>query len=84
MGVLVLCCIRVSLIALAVCVCVCVCRIDHWDVARERVVFMTKKNLYSIRYDFVSCCVSEIKSIPLAIIDEMLHGDISYSKFCVV
>lgn len=58
--------------------------IDHWDVARERVVFMTKKQLYSIRYDFVSCCVSEIKSIPLAIIDELLHGEISYSKFCLV
>ena len=60
------------------------CRIDHWDVARERIVFMTKTNLYSIRYDFVSCCVSEIKSVPLLIIDELLHGEISYSKFCLV
>ena len=59
-------------------------RIDHWDVAREKVVFTSKKNLYSIRFDFVSNTVYEIKTIPLAAIDEACYGDIAYPRFSMI
>ena len=55
-------------------------RIDHWDVERERILLVTGKNLCSIRYDFISQVVSEIRTVPLVLIDELVYGEITYPK----
>jgi hypothetical protein len=54
--------------------------IDHWDVERERILLVTGKNLCSIRYDFISQVVSEIRTVPLVLIDELVYGEITYPK----
>ena len=58
-------------------------RIDHWDVERERIVFVTKINFFSIRYDFISQVVSEIRTVPLVLVDELVYGPITYPRFSV-
>ena len=58
-------------------------RIDHWDVERERIVFVTKVNFFSIRYDFISQVVSEIRTVPLVLVDELVYGPITYPRFSV-
>ncbi|XP_076236380.1 tumor protein p63-regulated gene 1-like protein isoform X2 [Calliopsis andreniformis] len=52
--------------------------ISIWDIEKERLVILTKKAIYSIKYDFISLKILEYNRIPLLQIDTLVSGELIY------
>ncbi|XP_029047103.1 tumor protein p63-regulated gene 1-like protein isoform X3 [Osmia bicornis bicornis] len=52
--------------------------ISLWDIEKERLVVLTKKAIYSIKYDFISLKVLEYNRIPLSQLDTLVSGELVY------
>ncbi|XP_033327486.1 tumor protein p63-regulated gene 1-like protein isoform X1 [Megalopta genalis] len=52
--------------------------ISLWDIEKERLVLLTKKAIYSIKYDFISLKILEYNRIPLSQIDTLVSGELIY------
>ncbi|KZC09177.1 PREDICTED: tumor protein p63-regulated gene 1-like protein [Dufourea novaeangliae] len=52
--------------------------ISLWDTEKERLVLLTKKAIYTIKYDFISLKILEYNRIPLSQIDTMVSGELIY------
>ncbi|CAK9818177.1 Tumor protein p63-regulated gene 1 protein [Anthophora quadrimaculata] len=52
--------------------------ISLWDVEKERLVILTKKAFYSIKYDFISLKILEYNQVPLSQIDTLVTGELVY------
>lgn len=55
-----------------------ICRISLWDTEKERVVLLSKKALYSVKYDFISLKILSYNQIPLSELDTMIAGELIY------
>ena len=53
-------------------------RVDHWDLEKERLLVLTDNNLVSVRYNFISGLVEELKYIPIAAITNIVFGEFKY------
>ncbi|XP_053983819.1 tumor protein p63-regulated gene 1-like protein isoform X2 [Hylaeus volcanicus] len=52
--------------------------ISLWDVEKERLIVLTKKALYSVKYDFISLKILEYNRVPLSEIDTLVSGELVY------
>ncbi|XP_071874816.1 tumor protein p63-regulated gene 1-like protein isoform X2 [Bombus fervidus] len=52
--------------------------ISLWDIEKERLVILSKKAIYSIKYDFISLKILEYNRIPLLQIDTLVSGELVY------
>ncbi|XP_055713706.1 tumor protein p63-regulated gene 1-like protein isoform X1 [Phlebotomus papatasi] len=52
--------------------------ISHWDHERERIVILTTKALYVIKYDFIALRILKKEKILLNKIDTIIHGKLTY------
>ncbi|XP_033185480.1 tumor protein p63-regulated gene 1-like protein isoform X2 [Bombus vancouverensis nearcticus] len=52
--------------------------ISLWDIEKERLVILSKKAIYSIKYDFISLKILEYNRIPLLQIDTLISGELVY------
>ncbi|CAK9826694.1 Tumor protein p63-regulated gene 1 protein [Anthophora retusa] len=52
--------------------------ISLWDVEKERLVILTKKAFYSIKYDFISLKILEYNQVPLSQVDTLVSGELVY------
>ncbi|XP_016922441.1 tumor protein p63-regulated gene 1-like protein isoform X1 [Apis cerana] len=52
--------------------------ISLWDIEKERLVILTNKAIYSIKYDFISLKILEYNRIPLLQIDTLVSGELVY------
>ncbi|XP_076167514.1 tumor protein p63-regulated gene 1-like protein isoform X2 [Ptiloglossa arizonensis] len=52
--------------------------ISLWDIEKERLVVLTKKAIYSIKYDFISLKILEYNRVPLSQIDTLISGELIY------
>ncbi|KOC61641.1 Tumor protein p63-regulated gene 1 protein [Habropoda laboriosa] len=52
--------------------------ISLWDVEKERLVILTNKAIYSIKYDFISLKILEYNRIPLSQVDTLVSGELVY------
>ncbi|XP_043602004.1 tumor protein p63-regulated gene 1-like protein isoform X2 [Bombus pyrosoma] len=52
--------------------------ISLWDIEKERLVILSKKAIYSIKYDFISLKILEYNRIPLLQIDTFVSGELVY------
>ncbi|XP_078044304.1 tumor protein p63-regulated gene 1-like protein isoform X4 [Augochlora pura] len=52
--------------------------ISLWDIEKERLVLLTKKAIYSVKYDFISLKILEYNRIPLSQIDTLVSGELIY------
>lgn len=53
-------------------------RISLWDIEKERLIILTNKAIYSIKYDFISLKILEYNRIPLLQIDTLVSGELVY------
>ncbi|XP_076300373.1 tumor protein p63-regulated gene 1-like protein isoform X3 [Lasioglossum baleicum] len=58
--------------------------ISLWDIEKERLVLLTKKAIYSIKYDFISLKILEYNRIPLSQIDTLVSGELIYPPSSLV
>jgi len=54
--------------------------IDHWDHEKERICFITQKQLLIIKYNFVSLRIEDCRKINLAKIEKIQGGKFIYPK----
>ncbi|XP_076640244.1 tumor protein p63-regulated gene 1 protein isoform X2 [Colletes latitarsis] len=52
--------------------------ISLWDIEKERLIVLTKKALYSVKYDFISLKILEYNRVPLSQIDTLISGELVY------
>ncbi|XP_055685000.1 tumor protein p63-regulated gene 1-like protein [Lutzomyia longipalpis] len=52
--------------------------ISHWDHERERIVILTTKALYIIKFDFIALRILKKEKILLNKIDTIIHGKLTY------
>ncbi|XP_031830597.1 tumor protein p63-regulated gene 1-like protein isoform X2 [Nomia melanderi] len=52
--------------------------ISLWDTEKERLVLLTWKAIYSVKYDFISLKILEYNRIPLSQIDTVVFGELIY------
>lgn len=52
--------------------------ISLWDTEKERLVLLTTKCLYTIKYDFISLKILEYNQVPLANLDTVVIGELVY------
>ncbi|KAK2587800.1 hypothetical protein KPH14_003903 [Odynerus spinipes] len=52
--------------------------ISLWDTEKERLVLLTTKCLYSVKYDFISLKILEYNQVPLANLDTVVIGELIY------
>ncbi|XP_043255206.1 tumor protein p63-regulated gene 1-like protein isoform X2 [Colletes gigas] len=52
--------------------------ISLWDIEKERLIVLTKKALYSVKYDFISLKILEYNRVPLSQIDTLISGELIY------
>ncbi|XP_017880058.1 tumor protein p63-regulated gene 1-like protein isoform X2 [Ceratina calcarata] len=52
--------------------------ISLWDTEKERLVILTTKAIYSIKYDFISLKILEYNRVPLSQIDTLVSGELVY------
>lgn len=52
--------------------------ISLWDTEKERLVILTTKAIYSIKYDFISLKILEYNRVPLSQIDTFVFGELVY------
>ncbi|XP_043796938.1 tumor protein p63-regulated gene 1-like protein isoform X2 [Apis laboriosa] len=52
--------------------------ISLWDIEKERLVILTNKAIYSIKYDFISLKILEYNRISLLQIDTLVSGELVY------
>ncbi|KAK9296770.1 hypothetical protein QLX08_009297 [Tetragonisca angustula] len=52
--------------------------ISLWDIEKERLIILTRRAIYSIKYDFISLKILEYNRIPLMQIDTLVCGELVY------
>ncbi|XP_047345671.1 tumor protein p63-regulated gene 1-like protein isoform X2 [Vespa velutina] len=52
--------------------------ISIWDTEKERLVLLTTKYLYSMKYDFISLKILEYSQVPLINLDTVVIGELIY------
>lgn len=52
--------------------------ISIWDIEKERLLLLTAKALYSVKYDFISLKILEYHRVPLTQLDTIVEGEIIY------
>ncbi|GAB0091291.1 Tumor protein p63-regulated gene 1-like [Sergentomyia squamirostris] len=52
--------------------------ISHWDHERERIVILTTKALYVIKYDFIALRILKKAKVLLNTVDTIVHGKLTY------
>ncbi|XP_018060272.1 PREDICTED: tumor protein p63-regulated gene 1-like protein isoform X2 [Atta colombica] len=52
--------------------------ISLWDTEKERLVLLSTKALYSIKYDFISLKILDFNRVPILLFDTIVTGDIIY------
>lgn len=53
-------------------------RVSLWDVEKERLVVLTRKAIYSIKYDFISLKILEYNRVPISQVDTLVTGELVY------
>lgn len=53
-------------------------RISIWDTEKERLVLLTTKYLYSVKYDFISLKILEYSQVSLTNLDTVVIGELIY------
>ncbi|RWS24040.1 Tumor protein p63-regulated 1-like protein, partial [Leptotrombidium deliense] len=54
--------------------------IDHWDIERERLAFLTDYSLIVLKYDFIAQKLLKYNRIPLLRLDKVVVGSIRYPE----
>ncbi|XP_012530453.1 tumor protein p63-regulated gene 1-like protein isoform X2 [Monomorium pharaonis] len=52
--------------------------ISLWDTEKERLVLLTTKALYSVKYDFISLKILDFNRVPIFLLDTIVTGDLIY------
>ncbi|XP_059617193.1 tumor protein p63-regulated gene 1-like protein isoform X2 [Phlebotomus argentipes] len=52
--------------------------ISHWDHERERIVILTTKALYVIKFDFIALRILKKEKILMNRVDTIIHGKLTY------
>ncbi|XP_072751435.1 tumor protein p63-regulated gene 1-like protein isoform X2 [Anoplolepis gracilipes] len=52
--------------------------ISLWDTEKERLVLLSTKALYSVKYDFISLKILEFNRIPISLFDTIVAGELIY------
>ncbi|XP_014294089.1 tumor protein p63-regulated gene 1-like protein isoform X2 [Halyomorpha halys] len=52
--------------------------ISFWDSEKERLIILTDKHLYTIKYDFIALKQLDQRKTPLDMIDTIIVGELSY------
>ena len=52
--------------------------VSLWDVEKERLVVLTRKAIYSIKYDFISLKILEYNRVPISQVDTLVSGELVY------
>lgn len=55
-----------------------ICRISLWDTEKERLVLLSTKALYSVKYDFISLKILDFNRIPISLLDTIVAGELIY------
>lgn len=58
--------------------------ISHWDHERERIVILTKKSLWIVKYDFIAMRVLEKERHELNKFDTIQKGLLTYPASSIV
>lgn len=59
-------------------------RISHWDHERERIVVLTRKSLWIVKYDFIAMRILEKERHLLNKFDTIQTGPLTYPPSSVV
>lgn len=59
-------------------------RISHWDHERERIVILTKKSLWIVKFDFIAMRVLERERHELNKFDTIQVGQLTYPPSSIV
>lgn len=59
-------------------------RISHWDHERERMVILTKKSLWIVKYDFIAMRIIEQEKHALNKFDTIQMGPLTYPPSSIV
>ncbi|RWS16234.1 tumor protein p63-regulated gene 1-like protein [Dinothrombium tinctorium] len=54
--------------------------IDHWDIERERLLFLTDYSLIILKYDFIAQKLLKYNRIPLLRLDKIVVGNLKYPE----
>ncbi|XP_029665351.1 tumor protein p63-regulated gene 1-like protein [Formica exsecta] len=52
--------------------------ISLWDTEKERLVLLSTKALYSVKYDFISLKILDFNRIPISLFDTIVTGELVY------
>ncbi|XP_029168547.1 tumor protein p63-regulated gene 1-like protein isoform X5 [Nylanderia fulva] len=52
--------------------------ISLWDTEKERLVLLSPRALYSVKYDFISLKILDFNRIPISLFDTIIAGDLIY------
>ncbi|KAL3862199.1 hypothetical protein ACJMK2_008186 [Sinanodonta woodiana] len=58
--------------------------IDHWDIEREKMVFLCENSMLIFRYNFITSKVEYWKRVVLHIIDTIFVGDFVYPNYSIM
>ncbi|XP_012282888.1 tumor protein p63-regulated gene 1-like protein [Orussus abietinus] len=58
--------------------------ISLWDTEKERLLFLTKGALYSVKYDFISLRILDYYKLSLSEVDTLVKGELEYPATSVV
>lgn len=53
-------------------------RISLWDTEKERLVLLSTKALYSVKYDFISLKILDFNRVPISLLDTIVSGELIY------
>ncbi|XP_012938197.1 tumor protein p63-regulated gene 1-like protein [Aplysia californica] len=58
--------------------------VDHWDLEREKIIFLTDYSVFVIKYNFINEKLYEFRRIMLHIINSINVGDFKYPNSSVM
>jgi len=53
-------------------------RISLWDTEKERLVLLSTKDLYSVKYDFISLKILDFNRVSISLLDTVVTGELIY------
>lgn len=59
-------------------------RISHWDHERERIVILTRKTIWIVKYDFIAMRILEKEKHELNKFDTIQRGPLTYPASSIV